>query len=346
MVNVPLTIESRDQPLEPLPSPASLGDETWAGLPVGFGTAPLGGLFEAVDDDVAESILQRAWDAGIRYFDTAPLYGHGLAERRLGRLLSGQSRSEFVVSTKVGRLIRDGAPVPPDQVCADGTFYKTDGTANPVFDYSPDGIRRSLEESLERLGLDRVDVALIHDPDDFEDQVVAESLPTMIKLREEGIVRSIGLGMNQFEMPERLIRLFDIDLVLLAGRYTLLDRSAEASFLSACEETKTGVIFGGMLNSGLLANPNQGATFDYLPADSVRLDQARLMQAAAERHDRSLIGAAFLHAARAGTVASALLISARSLRELNENLDHLSKAIPQSLWNELDSIAESESCPS
>src|SRR5262245_29466117 len=171
-------------------------------MELGLGTAPLGGLYTDVSDEDARATLDRAWELGVRYYDTAPLYGSGLSERRVGAALRERPRDEFVLSTKVGRLLRP----------------------EPVFDFSYDAALRSLEESLERLGLDRVDIALIHDPDDHYDEAVAGAYPALERLRGEGVVSKIGVGMNQWELPARFSRETDIDCVLLAGRYTVLDR--------------------------------------------------------------------------------------------------------------------------
>jgi aryl-alcohol dehydrogenase-like predicted oxidoreductase len=200
---------------------------------IGLGTAPLGGLFEPVDDETAEATVDRAWDRGIRFFDTAPLYGHGLAERRLGQALARRPRDEFVLSTKVGRLLRADAPPAPDDA-----QWRDAPPLHPVFDFSHDGALRSFEESLERLGLDRVDIVLIHDPDDHLDEALTGAYRALARLRDEGVVRAIGAGMNHVEPLLRLAREGDFDRFLVAGRYTLLDRSAEAELLPLCLERR------------------------------------------------------------------------------------------------------------
>src|SRR6266849_736958 len=216
---------------------------------LGLGTGPLGGLYEAVGDDSAHAVVERAWELGIRYFDTAPYYGSGNAERRLGAVLSKRPREDFALSTKVGRLLRPGESGWPG--------------APPLeayFDFSYDAALRSLEESLERLGLDRVDIALVHDPDDHYDEALAGAYQALARLRDEGVVRAVGVGMNRTELLCRFAREADPDCFLVAGRYTALDRSAAEELLPLCEERGISVIAGGVFNSGVLVGGN---TFDY-----------------------------------------------------------------------------------
>src|SRR5439155_1676860 len=216
---------------------------------LGLGSAPLGGLFEAVTDDEAHRVVEAAWRAGIRFFDTAPLYGHGLAEHRLGMVLKTKPRHEFVLATKVGRLLRRDAPPEPGQA------YKGVPPLNPVFDFSYDGVMRSVEESLTRLGLDRVDVLHIHDPDDHFDEALTGAYRALDRLRTEGSIRAVGAGMNQSEMLVRFAREANFDCFLLAGRYTVLDRSGAAELLPLCAERRIAIIAGGVFNSGILADP-------------------------------------------------------------------------------------------
>src|SRR5438046_8136606 len=202
---------------------------------LGLGTAPLGGLFTAVADDEAQRVVEAAWQAGIRFFDTAPLYGHGLAERRLGEVLRTKPRDEFVLATKVGRLLREGAPPDPSQ------SYKGVPAVNPVFDFSYDGVMRSVEESLSRLGLDRIDVLHIHDPDDHFDEALTGAYRALDRLRSEGSIRAVGAGMNQSEMLVRFAREADFDCFWLAARHTLLDRSGAAALLPLCAERRSPI---------------------------------------------------------------------------------------------------------
>lgn len=293
---------------------------TWLAL----GCAPLAGLYAPVGEDAARATVDAAWDAGIRAFDTAPRYGLGLSERRVGAALRERPREEFVLSTKVGRLLEPRTG-PPDPQFPGGLPFQ------PRFDFSRDGIRRSLEASLERLGLERVDVALIHDPDDHMDEALREAYPALEELRAQGLVRAIGAGMNQAPALTRLVRDADLDCVLLAGRYTLLDRSAADDLLPACLERGVAVIAGGVLNSGILAG---GATYDYAPAPSALLERARRMAATCERHGVALTAAALQFPLRHPAVAS-VLVGARSAAEVAEDARLFTHPVPEELWEKL-----------
>ena len=226
---------------------------------IGLGTAPLGNLYAEVTEEDARATVDAAWDAGIRLFDTAPLYGHGLAERRLGAALAAHPRDELVISTKVGRLLQPGVPEP------EGAFRVSHGEV-PRFDFSADGVRRSLDESLGRLGVDRVDIVLIHDPDAHLGQAISEAAPVLAALREEGVVGAIGFGMNYVEPLRKAVERCDLDVILVAGRYTLLDQAAlDSGLLALCDERRVSVMAGGVFNSGVLAAPSPGSTYDYLP---------------------------------------------------------------------------------
>src|SRR6266704_4597234 len=253
---------------------------------LGLGSAPLGGLFEAVTDDEAHRVVEAAWRAGIRFFDTAPLYGHGLAELRLGAVLSSKPRDEFVLATKVGRLMRAGAPPEPGQA------YKGVPPVNPVFDFSYDGVMRSFEESLERLGLDRIDVLHIHDPDDHYDEALSGAYRALDDLRRQGVIGAVGAGMNQAEMLTRFAKEADFDCFLLAGRYTLLDQVALKELLPTCLERGVAIIAGGVFNSGILADPRPGAHYNYQAAPQELIDRAQKLRAVCERHGVPLRAAA------------------------------------------------------
>ena len=295
----------------------------------GLGTAPLGGLFEAVSDETAHATLELAWERGIRFFDTAPLYGLGLSERRLGRFLADKPRDEFVLATKVGRLLRADAPPDPRESHWAGT-----PALNPVFDFSYDGVLRSLEESLERLGLDRVDIVHIHDPDDHHDEALAGAYPALDRLRSEDSVGAVGAGMNQVEMLLRFAREADFDCFLVAGRYTLLDQAALPELLPLCVEREIAVIAGGVLNSGILAG---GTKFDYRPAPPELLERAAQLEAVCARHDVPLAAAALQFPLRQPAVASVLL-GPRSPAQLAQSLDLLDVQIPAELWAELHGL--------
>jgi D-threo-aldose 1-dehydrogenase len=258
---------------------------------LGFGGAAIGGLFRPAPAEAARAAVDAAWDAGIRYFDTAPHYGLGLSERRLGEALRGRPREQYVLSTKVGRLlVPNPAPVGSDLEA--GGFAVPDSLTR-VLDYSADGVRRSLDTSLSRLGLDRIDIVLVHDPDDHADQAVGEALPALIKLREQGVIGAVGLGMNQWQVPLRAVVETDLDVVMLAGRWTLADRSG-APLLEACADRGVSVLAAAPFNSGLLARawPPDDAYFNYAPAPARVLAHARLLARTSEEHGLTLPQAA------------------------------------------------------
>ncbi|MFI6541487.1 aldo/keto reductase [Nonomuraea sp. NPDC050547] len=294
----------------------------------GLGGAPLGNLFTAVTDEQARATVDAAWEAGVRLFDTAPHYGLGLSERRLGAALAG--RDGYVLSTKVGRRL-----VPADPVRDDEGFDVV-AAERRVWDFSRDGVRRSLEESLVRLGLDHVDVALIHDPDAHAGQALAEAYPALEELRAQGVVKAIGLGMNQWQVPARFVRDTDVDVVMLAGRYTLLDRSG-LPLLEACAAKGVKVLAAGVFNSGMLATDEPGGTFDYQPASAPLLERARLLAEVCRRHGVTLPQAAMAFPARHPAVATVVL-GARSADEVRRNAALWAEPVPEELWAELELV--------
>jgi D-threo-aldose 1-dehydrogenase len=302
---------------------------TGVALPtVGLGTAGIAGMYTSVAEQEARAVVRRALEAGVAYLDTAPQYGHGTAERRVGAALAGVDREAFTISTKVGRLI---VPRPG----ADTGIFADAPPSDAVFDFSRSGILRSLEASLQRLGLDHVDVVLIHDPDDHEDQALTEAYPVLEELRGQGVVRAIGVGMNQTRVLERFVRETDVDLVLVAGRFTLLDREAASSLLPACLEHDVAVVVGGVFNSGILADPTPGARYGYVSAGRETLDRAKALAATCERHGVSLRAAALQFPLRHPAVGS-VQAGARSVRELDDCLTQLACTIPAELWAELE----------
>lgn len=301
---------------------------------LGLGCAPLGNLFAAVSEDAASATVEAAWEAGVRYFDTAPLYGHGLSERRLGAALRGRARGDYVLSTKVGRLLvaSDGAAPP--------SIFTDAGDLSPTFDFSRDGVRRSLEQSLERLGTDHVDVVFVHDPDDHEDEALQGAFPALVELRDEGVVTAIGAGMNQAGMLERLVERVDLDCTLLAGRYTLLDRSGAHQLLPLCARRGVGVVLGGVFNSGVLADPRPGAHFDYLDATDDVLVRAREMRRLCESSGVALPAAA-LRFAMAHPAVTTVLVGARTAGEVTDDVGYAETPIDSALWAELAHVAGS-----
>jgi D-threo-aldose 1-dehydrogenase len=295
---------------------------------LGLGTAPLSGLFSEVSESQAQDTIAAAYRCGVRYFDTAPLYGHGLAEQRLGRGLARIDRQSVIVSTKVGRLLRRSAPADRDDNFAGAL------PANPIFDFSADGAVRSLHESLERLGLDAVDVALIHDPDDHYNEALKGAYPALERLRTEGVVRSIGVGMNQTHMPAQFVRETDIDCVLLAGRYTLLDQSGLTELLPLCYERGVTVIAAGVFNSGVLAEPRPDSTYDYLRVPPSVLEKAQNLDLICRRHSVPLAAAA-VQFPLGHPAVRAVLVGARSAREMELDADLSRFPIPDALWHDL-----------
>ncbi len=308
---------------------------------LGFGSASIGGLFSAVTEDDARTMVQRAWDIGIRYFDTAPLYGYGDAERHIGSVLRAMPRDAFVLSTKVGRLVRTPDAIGPgderDLQRFDGrddAFYVRSGPERIVFDYSGDGVRRSIEESLERLGLDRIDIALIHDPDDHWQAALDGAYPALARLREQGVIRAVGAGMNQSEMLARFVRETDMDAVLLAGRYTLLEQGALDELLPACEQRGVSVLIGGVMNSGLLTGPKAGSRFNYTPAPAEVVERARRIGEVCDRHDVPLRAAA-IQFPLAHPVVASLVVGVRTVPHLDEYPAFARVDIPAALWDDL-----------
>ncbi|WP_127357433.1 aldo/keto reductase [Actinacidiphila soli] len=296
-----------------------------------FGAAAIGNLFTPVTNEAARAAVDAAWDAGVRYFDTAPHYGLGLSERRLGAALRDRPRAEYTVSTKVGRLLVPDESTNDDDL-ANG--FAVPATHRRVWDFSADGVRRSIEESLRRLGLDRVDVVYLHDPDDHAEQAFHQAYPALERLRAEGTVGAIGAGMNQTAMLTRFLRDTDIDAVLCAGRYTLLDHQALDELLPEAAARGKSVVVGGVFNSGLLADPRPGATYDYAPAPGALLDRALRIQAVAGRHGVPLRAAALGFPLDHPAVAS-VLVGARSPYEIQDAAAMLRHPVPDALWDDL-----------
>jgi D-threo-aldose 1-dehydrogenase len=300
---------------------------------LGFGAAPIGNLYREVTDQRAAEAVDAAWDAGIRYFDTAPHYGLGLSERRLGVALAGRPRHEYVISTKVGRILAPN-PAPTGSDLNDGMFAVPDDLTRRL-DYSGDGVRRSLESSLLRLGLDRIDIALVHDPDEHVEQTVTEAIPALIALRDEGVIGAVGVGMNQWQAPLHILGRTDIDVVMLAGRWTLLDRSG-APLLEACAARGVSVLAAAPFNSGLLAQtgPIQAGTYDYGSAPAEILDQARYLAKLAGEHDALLPQAALQFPLRHPATACVVTGMGRP-DHVRSSARWLGEPISEAFWTEL-----------
>jgi D-threo-aldose 1-dehydrogenase len=294
-----------------------------------FGGAPIGGLFAPVDEDTAQATLDAAWAAGIRAFDTAPHYGVGLSERRIGRFLAGRPRDGYVLCTKVGRLLE---PAAGDVDGAEG-FFGTPRLTR-VRDYSRDGVLASLEASLGRLGVDRVDIALIHDPDEHRRQALDEAYPALAGLRAEGVIGAVGVGMNQAEMLRWFLPRADLDCVLVAGRYTLLDTRAAAGLLPECQRRGVAVLAGGVFNSGVLADPGPAATYDYLPAAPEVAGRARRIAAFCAARGVPVAAAALRFTLRHPAVTAAV-VGARSPGEVRDDAGYLAGHVPDTLFADL-----------
>ncbi len=299
-----------------------------------IGTAPIGNLLDVVPEADAAAAIDAAFSAGIRYIDTAPFYGYGLAEQRTGRGLAGRARDDYVVSTKVGRLIRPGKRTGTEVFGNNQSFYLANDEMCCVLDYGYDGVMRSLEESLERLDLDRVDILHIHDPDDHFDEAVEGAYKALDKLRSEGTIRAVSAGMNQWEMPARFMDYGDFDCFLLAGRYTLLDQTSLPEFLPKCQRNGVSVIIGGVYNSGLLADPRPGITFNYVAAPKDLIDRALAIEKTCLRHGIPLKAAAIQFPLGHPAVAT-VLTGVRSAEEFKENERLFRLSIPDDLWADL-----------
>ncbi|WP_290812183.1 aldo/keto reductase [Ferrovibrio sp.] len=305
---------------------------------LGLGGAPLGNLYQAVEEAEAERVIDAAWQGGVRYFDTAPLYGSGLSERRMGRALARRPRSDYVLSSKVGWLIEPGVGIRDD-----GLYVGLEGGPRRC-DYSYDGTLRSLEASLLRLGLDYVDIVYIHDLDTVQHgaalterygDAMDGAYRALDRLRGEGVVGAIGLGVNEWQICDRLLADADPDCFLLAGRYSLLDQSALYSFLPACIKRGIGVVIGGAFNSGILATGAvPGARYDYMPASAEIMTHTARLEAVCHRHNVPLAAAALQFPSFHPAVVS-VVPGARSAAEMATNLDLFSRIIPAALWQEL-----------
>ncbi|SIO17068.1 aldo/keto reductase [Agromyces cerinus] len=310
-------------------SPVDLG-------PLGFGSASIGNLYREVDEDRARSALEAAWDGGIRYFDTAPHYGLGLSERRLGAFLRERPRDEFVVSTKVGRLLEPNPDFAGGRDLANGFDVPDDRVR--VYDPSPSGVRRSLEASLERMGLDRIDVLFLHDPDVYDlERGLAEGLPALATLRDEGLVGQIGIGVNDADVAARAVREGDLDLVMIAGRYTLLEQPALAELFPACQERGVRIVDAAVFNSGLLATatPRRDATYDYGAVPDDVFQRAQALAATCAEFGVELPAAALQFPLRHPLVATVVVGTSRP-DAVRQNVANMSAVIPDELWSALE----------
>lgn len=322
---------------------------------LGIGTNPLAGLMERVPHESAVATVEAAWDAGVRFFDMAPLYGYGFAERFVGEVLRDRPRASFALATKVGRLLQaDGPPEREDRMMLyqGEPLFKDTPPVRPYFDYSYDGVMRSLEASRQRSGIERFDIVHIHDPESHMDEAADGAYRALDELRRTGTVGAIGVGSNTWECHLELLERGDYDVILLAGRYTLLDQSALAELLPLCERRGVAVIAAGVFNSGILAHPDPGSirgvgrdaaamsawkdnvTFNYLPASQEVIDRAAAIKAVCDRHGVPLTAAALQFPLHHPTVP-ALVVGPRAPGHTAANVADLRLPIPRDLWAEL-----------
>ncbi len=310
---------------------------------LGFGCAPLGNLYKAVSDKDANATLDAAWKAGIRYYDTAPLYGLGLSETRLNAFLRGKKRSDYILSTKIGRVLH---VCPPAERTGIGKFFNTP-SRKEEYDYTYDGVYRSLEASFERLGIDSIDILFAHDLDIFTHgsaetrdhymKILFDSgFKALRKLRDEGVVKAIGAGINEVEACRMLARGGDFDLFLLAGRYTLLEQEAALdSLLPLLQERGIGIVLGGPYNSGILATgAKPGARYNYDPAPKAVLERVKKIEAVCKAHKVKLPEAALRFPLTHPCVVS-VIPGAVSPKEVALNVKTMSAKLPKALWKDL-----------
>ncbi|GMA15270.1 aldo/keto reductase (plasmid) [Deinococcus metallilatus] len=336
MANPPLSSHASARGKAPVATRALLNGRGHV-CALGLGTANLGGLYEPCEPDTALDLVDEALALGVTHLDTAPWYGFGQSETYLRSALAPHARETYTLSTKVGRLLRADAPVHPSQIGEDGQkVFCTSSPLNVVYDYSYDGVQRSVEESLARLGLDRLDIAFIHDPDVTgvrTRDLLGGAARALEDLRDQGVIRAYGAGMNQAAQLTEIVRESGCDVILLAGRYTLLEQGALDDLLPACLERRVSVVVGGVYNSGLLADPEHGH-YDYAAVPEALRDRARRMQAVCARHGVSLKAAALQFPAAHPAVVSTL-VGVGTTAHLRENVALWQQPVPQDCWAEL-----------
>ncbi|WP_459708778.1 aldo/keto reductase [Actinophytocola sp. KF-1] len=298
---------------------------------VGLGCAQLGNLYRAMTDETAAAIVAAAWRTGVRYFDTAPHYGLGLSERRLGAALRGRPRDEYVLSTKVGRLLEENPAYAGER---DTEGFDVPATLVRRRDYTRDGVLRSLEASMARLGVDRIDIAFVHDAEDHVEEALNGAIPALVELREQGVLRGVGLGMNFDKVLAEFVRRSDVDTVMIAGRYTLLEQPALDDLLPLCEERGVRVMAAGVFNSGILATPAPGATYNYQEAPAALVERAQRIADVCGRFGVDLPTAAIAMPARHPAV-DAVVLGASSVRQVEANAARAATEVPSALWDAL-----------
>jgi D-threo-aldose 1-dehydrogenase len=295
---------------------------------LGLGTAPLGGLFTSVQDTDSDELINSAFDNGINFFDTAPQYGHGTAEIRLGRILKNIGKP-YVLETKVGRVLN--ATESADKAW----FADANPHLEPIFDFSAEGVKRSIEESLTRLGVDHIDIALLHDAEDHLDTAIREGYPVLDDYRRQGIIKGVGMGLNLCAPSVRIMTECDLNVALIAGRYTLLDQEAQDELFPLALKKNVSILAAGVYNSGVLANPNPGATYNYLPASEEIINRARAIGAFLKERNVSLTAAALQFPLRHPAV-TVVLTGSRSKAELESNIEDFNTDLPANIWSDLE----------
>lgn len=296
---------------------------------LGLGTAPLGGLFTSVLDSDSDELVRSAFDNDINFFDTAPLYGHGAAEIRLGRILKNIGKP-FVLQTKVGRVLN------PTENADKAWFADANPNLEPIFDFSAEGVKRSIDESLTRLGVDHIDIALMHDAEDHLDAAIREGYPVLDDYRRQGIIKGVGMGLNLCAPSVRIMKECDLNIALIAGRFTLLDQEAQEELFPLALKKNVSILAAGVFNSGILANPNPGGTYNYLPASEEIINRARSIGEFLQKRNISLTAAALQFPLQHPAVTG-VLTGARSRKELESNIKDFNSDLPAGIWDEMES---------
>ena len=294
-----------------------------------LGTAPLGGLFKAVTDSDGDAMVNKALELGINYFDTAPQYGHGVAETRVGRVLRN-AKTPFIIQTKVGRVLEK-----VEQAELFPWFPDAPRDVQPRFDYTADGIKRSFNESLERMGLDRLDIVLMHDAEDHVKEAIEVAFPVLADFRSQGLIKAVGIGINFADKALEIMKGTDLDIALIAGRYTLLDQISHRELFPYVLKNNIDITMGGVLNSGVLANPTAGATYNYLPASDEIIARAKRICDFLKERNVPLLAAALQFPLRHPAVTS-VLTGPRNVSELEENIAAFNSQLPADIWEELE----------
>lgn len=295
---------------------------------LGLGTAPLGGLFASVGEKESDDLIHSAFENEINFFDTAPLYGHGTAEIRLGRILK-EANKPFVLETKVGRVLN------PTENADKAWFADANPKLEPIFDFSADGVKRSIEDSLIRLQVDHLDIALLHDADEHLHDAIEKAYPVLDSLRSQGVIKGVGMGLNLCAPSIAILKECDLNVALIAGRYTLLDQEAQDELFPLALKKNCSILIAGVFNSGVLANPNPGAMYNYLPASDEIISKARKIRKFFSQRDIPLTAAALQYPQRHPAV-TLILTGSRSRAELESNIEDFNMEIAPSVWQELE----------